>query len=239
MATFLLVHGAWHGAWCWAKVVPLLEARGHKAIAIDLPGHGEDRRPLGEMTLDAYGRKVVEAAETLSERPYVVGHSMGGGVISAAAEMNPDVIERLVYLTAFLPTDGKSMIDTSQDPTNELMPRVTQFAEDGQSVSIAPELLREAFYADCSDDDVAFARERLCLQSVAPLAAPIAASPDRYHRVPRDYIACTEDRAINYTLQQQMLADVPCERVATLDTSHSPFFSAPEALADVLAGFAG
>jgi len=239
MATFLLVHGAWHAAWCWAKLVPALEARGHRAVAIDLPGHGDNFLPLGEVTLDAYAREVVEVAEALPERPYVVGHSMGGAVISVAAEMKPEAFQRLIYLTAVLPFDGKNLIELLDDPTNELMPRVTQFAADGQSISIAPDLLGEAFYADCSDADIAFARERICPQALAPFVAPIMVSADRFGRVPRDYILCTQDRAISYVHQQKMLAAVPCEQVGAVDSSHSPFFSAPEALADVLAGFVG
>ena len=63
MANFLLIHGAWHGAWCWHKVIPAIEALGHQAIAIDLPSHGRDKTPVAEATLESYARKVADVAD--------------------------------------------------------------------------------------------------------------------------------------------------------------------------------
>ena len=239
MATFLLVHGAWHGAWCWKHLVAALEARGHQAFAIDLPGNGEDTLPLGEVTLENCGQRVVDAAAGLSERPILVGHSMGGGVISTAAELRPDVFQRLVYLTAFLPIDGKSLAEISEDPTNEVLPKTLVYNDDGISASINPEYLRKAFYEDCSEGDIAFAQANLCDQALAPFVTPLKISEARYGSVPRDFIACRQDEAITYALQQKMMAAVPCENVGTLDTSHSPFFSAPDVVAELLIDFAG
>ncbi len=78
MATYVLVHGAFHGAWCWTKLTPELEARGHRAVAFDLPGGGEDKTPIEQVTLDAYVERVVETVAQESERVILVGHSLGG-----------------------------------------------------------------------------------------------------------------------------------------------------------------
>jgi pimeloyl-ACP methyl ester carboxylesterase len=108
MANFLLIHGACHGGWCWERVAPLLEAAGHSVAAPDLPGHGDDATPMSELSLERYGAFVAELA--VSYGPVVlVGHSMAGAVISRAAEAVPDQIERLVYLTAYLPQSGESL----------------------------------------------------------------------------------------------------------------------------------
>ena len=102
MANFLLIHGACHGAGCWERVTPLLKAAGHSVVAPDLPGHGADTTRVSELSLKRYGEFVSELAA--SNGPVVlVGHSMAGAVISRAAEAVPDQIERLVYLTAYLP----------------------------------------------------------------------------------------------------------------------------------------
>jgi pimeloyl-ACP methyl ester carboxylesterase len=238
MATFLLVHGAWHGAWCWAKVIPMLEALGHKAVAIDLPGHGKDKTPLKDVTLDAYAARVADAAAALPERPIVVGHSMGGPVIAAAAELRPEAMKRLVFLCAFLPKNGDVMFSIAAGDAGSLVGVSLVPSEDGLSTSVNPAMLREGFYADCSDVDVELAKSLLNPQAVAPLATPIALSEARFGSIKRDYIVCEQDRAISAGHQREMLKAVPCERVAALDTSHSPFFSAPGKLADILGSLA-
>lgn len=238
MATFLLVHGAWHGAWCWSKLVPAIEARGHKAVAIDLPGHGQDKTPLKDVTLDAYAKCVADAAADLPERPIVVGHSMGGPVISAAAERAPEAMARLVFLCAFLPKNGDVVLALTASDPKSLVPGVLMPSADGVTTGANPSLLRDVFYADCSDADIERAKGLLTPQPLAPLAVPMALTPGRFGSVPRDYVICEQDRAISAGYQRDMLKTVPCERVAELETSHSPFFSAPEKLADVLNGFA-
>ena len=86
MTHFVLVHGAWHGAWCWEKVAPLLEARGHAVHAIDLPGHGDDPQPPGTVGWDDYMKRMGEALAACAEPPVLVGHSLGGAVITGAAD---------------------------------------------------------------------------------------------------------------------------------------------------------
>lgn len=89
MSTYVLVHGAWHGAWCWKYVIPILENEGHNVIALDLPGHGEDKTPIPEITFDAYAKRVCKILDEQSEPVVLVGHSMGGAVISQVAEYLP------------------------------------------------------------------------------------------------------------------------------------------------------
>jgi len=235
MAPFLLIHGAWHGGWCWDRLIPALAARGRRAIAIDLPGGGDDPTPLTEVTLEGYAKKVVEALETLDEPAILLGHSMGGISITEAAERAPERIAKLVYLCAFLPRDGESLLGLAaeNDPASTVMETI--FSEDGLSVTVGDATIRPAFYGDCSDEDVAFAKARLRPLAVQPAAAPVHATAARFGRVPRVYIECTEDRAIPIDRQRAMAAASPPTEVFTMNTSHSPFFSAPDALADILA----
>src|SRR5215831_3503077 len=101
MARFVLVHGAWPGAWCWREVTPRMAARGHEAVAIDLPGHGEDHAPPEAVTLQDYADRIIEAVRAKEDNPILVGHS-SGGFIGPAAEMAPDPIRALVYIAAHL-----------------------------------------------------------------------------------------------------------------------------------------
>ncbi|WP_439815619.1 alpha/beta fold hydrolase [Zavarzinia sp. CC-PAN008] len=237
MATFVLVHGAWHGGWCWYKVVPLLEALGHRVLAPDLPGHGikgQATRP----TLAEYRDSIVRLVEGEAEPVVLVGHSMGGIVISAVAEAVPDRIARLVYLCAFLVPAGQTLMEAAAGDAENLLPGHILPTEDGTAVQVAYEILKPAFYADCPDADIALARLLLVPQSAEPVNVPMAVTPDRFGRVPRAYVECTADKAIGITKQRSLHAALPCDRVVTLDTSHSPFFSAPDRLAHELAGLA-
>lgn len=234
MSTFLLIHGACHGAWCWSKVVPLLEAAGHRAIALDLPGHGEDRTPASQVTLETYANRVCEVVREQPEPVVLVGHSMAGVVITQTAELCPESIRSLAYVCAFLPANGESSVTlNSQDTESMLNPNTTAPLGDS-AVEFKKELAKEALYGKCSNQDVAFVLVHLSPQPAAPLVTPVQTTPARFGRVPRDYIECTEDRIITIMLQRKMRQQQPCRKVVTLDTDHSPFYSAPQALVNAL-----
>lgn len=228
MASFLLVHGAWHGAWCWTRVLPLLEAQGHRVLAIDLPGHGDDPTPHAEVTLDGYAARVCDAVKELPGQVHLVGHSMGGLVISEAAERCPEGIAQLVYLAAFLPIDGESLGDLAgSDRIQEaVLPSEAALTLDLTRV-------RDLFYHDCSREDLALAHERLGPQPLAPLSSPVELSESRFGDLPRHYLECTQDHTIEIDVQRDLHRRTPCE-VRTLECSHSPFFAMPEALAEQL-----
>ncbi len=235
MSTFVLIHGAWHGGWCWRKVVPLLEAKGHKAIAPDLPGHGDDKTPTASVTLISYADRICEIASAQAEPVILVGHSMGGVAITRAAEDCPAKIRALVYLCAFLPRNGDSLATwAAQNPGTLVTPSVLDIRPDGSSV-FKPGASREAFYAQCSDEDFAFAQSRLVPQADAPTTTAVQTTPERWGRIPRYYIECARDRAILLNLQRSMQKESPCRQTFSIDTDHSPFFSAPDQLADILA----
>ncbi len=235
MSTYVLVHGAWHGSWCWDRVVPLLEKQGHKAVAPDLPGHGADKSPISEVSLQAYADRVVDVLEAQSEPVVLVGHSMGGIVISHAAECCPDRVKTLVYLSAFLLRDGESLLQVAEDDTEALVLPNLVMTADQSSATVRDDAIKEAFYGDCSDEDTARAKSLLVPQAAAPFATPVHTTTENFGRVPRIYIECLHDRAISPSAQKRMYTALPCQRVVSMDTSHSPFFSAPEELVTHLA----
>lgn len=233
MATFLLIHGAWHGGWCWRKVIPLLEANGHTVVAPDLPGHGDDKTPTASVTLRKYADRTCEVAAKQSEPVILVGHSMGGVVITQAAENCPDRIRSLVYLCAFLPRNGDSLATwAALDPVTMVNPSTLDIRPDGSSV-FKPQSAREAFYLQCSAEDVAFAQARLVPQAGAPTTTPVVTTPERWGRIPRYYVECARDRALTPNVQRAMQKELPCRQTFSIDADHSPFFSAPEKLAGI------
>jgi pimeloyl-ACP methyl ester carboxylesterase len=230
MSKFVLVHGAWHGAWCWYKVVPLLERAGHEVIAMDLPSLGIDRTPISAVTLETWTDSVVAALDRGAEQSVLVGHSMGGIVISQAAERHPEKVKILVYISAFLLRDGESLLSlAAQDPGK--IPEISTLSSDGRSMNFNPHRARDVLYNDCSEDDIALATRLLPAQALAPLESPQRLSESRFGRVPRIYIQCLRDRAVPPALQFAMCASSPCARIIAMDSDHSPFLSHPQALA--------
>jgi pimeloyl-ACP methyl ester carboxylesterase len=231
MSTFVLVHGAYHGAWCWYKLRPELESRGHEVVTFDLPAHGIDETPCAEASMDGYVDRVCEALEEVDE-PVLVGHSMAGMLITAAAERVPSKIGTLVYLTAYLPGDGESMLDQRSEAS--LVTRHFEVDEE-RGVGWVPEAwLDEAFYADCSVEDRTLARSLVRPEPMAPISTPVGATEDRFGGVRRVYVGCTEDRAITRERQETMLEERGADLELTLSASHSPYLSMPAGTADAL-----
>lgn len=238
MTTFVLVHGSWHGAWCWHRVVPRLEVLGHRVLAPDLPGHGDDTTPAAKVTLKACAECVASVIRNAAEPVVLVGHSFGGIVISQTAEMIPGRISRLVYLTAFLPANGQSLSRLAAADSNNPVATSSILSADGQLISLDLGRVHELLYADCPESDIALARQRLCAEPVTPFVTPVAITAARAGSIPRTYIECLNDIAVPLWFQRQMQAAMPCEPVYSLATGHSPFFAAPAELAGLLANAA-
>ncbi len=231
MSTYILVHGAWHGSWCWEKVVPLLEQAGHQVEALDLPGHGQDKTPIREITLAAYTNRVCETLDAQAEPVILVGHSLGGIVITQAAEERPEKIQRLVYLTALLPQNGETARQLALTASDSLLlPHVLVNQEQGYQTFKEGAPLKHIFYGDCSQEDVARAISLLVPQPLAPGGTPVSITAERFGRVSRVYIECLLDRAIPPASQKRMYTATPCQSILSMQTSHSPFFSAPQQL---------
>jgi pimeloyl-ACP methyl ester carboxylesterase len=236
MARFLLIHGAWHGAWCWERVVPLLRAAGHEVIAPDLPAHGEDRTPWWRARLSGYARRACDAARPAG-RVVAVGHSMGGLVITEAAAQEPELFAGLVYLCAFAPLRGESLLSLGRSDAASRVPAAARWGLG--RVTIRPERASDAFYHGCAPADAAAATARLCPTPIPPLYQGVRAAPPP--GIPLAYVECSEDRAIPLALQRRMHRRFAMERVVTMEADHSPFLGAPEALAaqlDALAAIA-
>jgi pimeloyl-ACP methyl ester carboxylesterase len=231
--TFILVHGAWHGAWCWHKLVAHLEASGARVIAPDLPAMGADATPAENITLESWARFVADIAER-EPGCVLVGHSRAGVLISRAAELVPGSIARLVYLSAYLLRAGESVAAEARRDVGSLIAPNMIASRSGITCALRPGVLREAFYGACSDEDFAFAVARQSPEPLKPLATPLRISAQCFGSVPRAFIETARDRAVTLDAQRRMQTSLPCDPVFTLDTDHSSFLSQPEELARIL-----
>ncbi len=234
MKTFILIHGSWHSAWNWHKVMPLLEKQGHKAIAIDLPGMGRDKTPIAEVRMHSTVQKICDLIDSIDGKVILVGHSKNGIMISQAAEYRPGKIEKLIYLAAYLIPNGKTQREYSViDTEGVLKPFVTRY-EEINATALQSEIYKEGLYHDCDDTIVELAKVLLSHEPVESGAATLQLSDENYGSVPRFYIECTEDKAVTPFIQQKMYTEMPCKKIYHMQTSHSPFFSRPQQLVDIL-----
>jgi pimeloyl-ACP methyl ester carboxylesterase len=236
MATFLLVPGAFHPAWIWHHIVRLLEANGHNATALDLPGTGENMSvPDSAITLALWADYVADQVRRAGGDVVLAGHSRGGHVIGEAAERVPDALAGLIYVKAVVSPPGMTMLDAigrEPDPGFEV-------TGDGRMDKLPEEVATAMFYHRCPPGDVKEALARLYREPWTPAGTPSGVSWQRWGRVPRAFIECTDDQALDMDCQKRMQARAPCDPVITLDADHSPFFCAPEALADAMIACAG
>ncbi len=235
---FVLIHGGFHGAWCWSRTIPELETLGHEAIAIDIPGHGE--RMDEEATLVGRLDAVLAA---LQPGDVLVGHSGGGLEITRAADAAPELVSHVVYLAAALPLEGRLMQEalvfrddgskeTDYDVTGML--KHLRFDEDGSMAFADVEGARELFYHDCDEATACWAFEQLKPERAGDTATTPISVPRFWEAdLPRRFIVCLQDRA-----QPRWLADVTTRRLGveplSIDSSHSPFLSRPADLAQLL-----
>lgn len=233
MSHFILIHGSWHGAWCWHKVADRLRANGHTVDVPDLPCHGRKWGTHKDVTLHDYVRAVTDCIDAADGPVTVVAHSRGGIVGSSVAEARPAKVERTIYVAAYLVPNGKMAVDYAvQDGESLILPNIDIDAEEGWDM-LRSHIYRDALYADCDRDDVALCRLLLTPEPSAPTYTPLSLTDEAYGRVPRSYIVLTQDRAVSPALQRLMLSETECE-VMELEASHSAYFSKPDQLANLI-----
>ncbi|WP_033288807.1 alpha/beta fold hydrolase [Amycolatopsis jejuensis] len=236
MIDVVVVHGAWHSAGHFAALAAELAARGHRTLAVDLPGHGTrarfpasylardveslrtERSPLADLTLDEVAQDVVATLRRFPKPPVLVAHSMGGAVISRVAELAPESIARLVYVAAFIPTRGPAGAYLA-------LPEAKSALGDGLYLGDAAALgavridprstesgyqkeLHDAYFSDLDTPQFqALAATLTPDQPLSFLATPTGATAERWGGVPRTYLRTTRDRALPIALQDVMLRD--------------------------------
>jgi pimeloyl-ACP methyl ester carboxylesterase len=230
MTTFVLVHGAWHGGWCYRRLENLLRAQGHTVFAPTLTGLG-DRSHLfrGDLDLDDHVTDVLQVIhyEQLDDI-VLVGHSYGGTVISALADRVPDKIRTLVYLDAFVPEEGKCQMDYMPAELNDWCR--ASAAENNGGITPIP---AEAFHVNAADVDWV---NRLCVNH--PIAtfeqqAHFSGGIDRLsgHKV---YISASEFADGPFGQFYAKFTDDPSWKTYSVTSGHDIMIDAPDRLAEIL-----
>jgi pimeloyl-ACP methyl ester carboxylesterase len=233
MATFILVHGACQGGWCWEKIVPILESHGHKAYAPDLPGLGKDPTPPAHVTLADNVEKISRLLDKTEEPAVLVGHALGGVTISQTAEARRRKIKALVYVCGLLTPSGVASRELTAGDPDMLFRRSREVSSDGLTYSFARAQLPAMFYEDVSPEDRYRAMERLRPQPISISTTPVNLTDERFGSVQRWYIECVHDNAVSVSRQRAMVKKVPC-KVISMACGHTPFYSQPDELTEHL-----
>jgi thioesterase domain-containing protein len=224
--TYVLVHGAWGGAWCWRDVGAEFDRRDVAWRAVDLPSSRPGADPATGLGEDA---AAVEALTDDIGSCVLVAHSYGGAVVAEVAARLSD-LERCVFVAALIPALGESATDASRKV--RVRTRLDDAIEvDGDMTHLKPLEAGGALYNDCSPDVVTWAVDQLSTQTLASFRTERTSAKARAESI---YIRCTNDHAIDLQIQQLMSEE--CDFALDLASDHSPFLSQPIQLCDVILG---
>ena len=233
--TYVLVHGAWADESAWGFVRNALAVRANVEV-VNLPAHGIDLTPAGQVSLKDYVKTVTDAVNRHPGKVILVGHSMAGIVVSQVAENIPNKIDKLVYVSAYLPKSGEDLLSLSKKDAQSKVGGALEFTADGSAATIKKDMINEAVCADCPG----FMKEALVKYHKAEPAKPLGEKVTlgaKFNGVPKYYIHTTNDNAVGYALQQQMVKDNgTIKKTFLMNTSHLPFVVNPAEFISILTG---
>jgi pimeloyl-ACP methyl ester carboxylesterase len=268
----VLLHGFWHGSWCWAEVVAHLSAAGRSTVAVDMAGHGltarrpecarlippdaaalaTERSPLADITLDMAADRLLEQVSLIGNGAAVtvVAHSMGGVVLTRAAQRHPDVIAHVVYVAAFMPASDRpvshyySVPECEGEQLGRLL-RADPVQIGASRIAVASDVdrqrLRRVLYGDVDATTADAAMDLLSTDAPSNLVLERTTLTEQgWGSIRRTYVVCTADVAVPPPLQRLFIADADAAfpgkptRVVELPASHSPFLSMPQRLAETI-----
>ncbi len=233
----LLVHGSFHTGECWEKLIPQLGLRGHSASAVTLSGHRGNPKWPWLVSMETYGSDVIAAAEALGRKCILVGHSMGGMVISEAVERRPDLFESMIYISAFVPRFGKCSL-LKLEPVSPALRQGTKLSILNGTAMISPDIARQVFCNQCDPAVRERAVALLCPQPMRASMGAVMSSETGLGSVRKHYIECLDDEALPLKSQRAMQLHMSFESVVSINSDHSPFLCKPAALAELIAQIA-
>jgi pimeloyl-ACP methyl ester carboxylesterase len=230
MLNLVLIHGAWHGAWCWDKLVPYLN--NIDKINLIVPDYSHITRPTNGSFIDAYINYILSIVQEQkkSEQFVLVGHSLGGIIITKLWQQLRN-IQQLIYIAGFIPNSGMSLSDCAKEDTAVDISLCFKFVKN--CIAINTDNATEYFYNTCSKQDIEYALSKIIMQPIASFNEKIFYDVKLLRQQKLTYLACRHDRAVSFAYQKQMQKKVAAKMI-TLNSCHSPFLSMPQQLAKIL-----
>ncbi|MBB3452499.1 pimeloyl-ACP methyl ester carboxylesterase [Rhizobium sp. BK313] len=223
----LLVHGAWEQSDVWQAVTPMLKKDGYPVKVVTLPGRPNSPLAPNKVSLDLYRDTVVKAIGKPKQPVVLVGHSFAGFTISAAAEAEPKRIKTLVYVAAYLPKDGQSLLDLgNSDKDSKIGPHL-QIMKDKGIAAIEYNARANVFCLDCNATFRSAVPNLIVDEPLVPLVTPIHLTEAHFGKVDKVYVHTAKDQVVSPSLQAAMVEATPVRKELTLQTGHTPFLTDP------------
>lgn len=238
IASFVLVHAAWQGPYAWNSVQAQLLQAGFSVEVIQLPGHGTDFTEPQSLSMDSYISHVADAILAIGRKVILVGHSLAGMIISGVSEKIPELVDKLVYIAAYVPEDGQSAYAISLLDKQSLLEASLIVSEDQAEFDIRKDDITNIFCQDGSDDVKQLILENYRREPAAPFSDAVVLNTGRFGGVPKFYIETLQDHGIGNNLQKEMIRTAKIQHVFSLNTGHTPALSAPEDVVRILANIA-
>ena len=233
--TFVIVPGAWSAPYAWDNVKASLEKNGNKVVVVQLPGHGSDQTPPQNLTIDVYRDKVISTIDSVGGKVILVGHSLGGVIISEVAEKVPSQIEKLVYVAAFVPLTGQSLFDLASTDATSVLGANLRPSADNLTVDIVHDQIINGFIQDGTVAEQSLLLTNYRVEPFIPLTNKVTLTTANYGSVPKVYIKTLLDHAVTPTLQKRMLAATPAfTNIYQINTGHCPFLVKADSLSILL-----
>jgi pimeloyl-ACP methyl ester carboxylesterase len=232
--TYVLVHGAWQAPYAWQYVAAGLQKSGNKVVVVELPGHGTNQTAPQTLSLDVYRDKVLEAMANVEGKVILVGHSLGGMVISSVAEKAPSKVQKLVYIGAFLPVSGQSLLDLAQTDADSWLSKALVPSADQLTLDVIHDSVTDIFVQDGSANVKSLVLGNYRPEPAIPFTNKVALTDASYGSIQKAYIRTLQDHVISPGLQDRMIGAAGIGSVYSINSSHSPFLSKPDSVVTLL-----
>jgi pimeloyl-ACP methyl ester carboxylesterase len=232
--TYVLVHGAWQAPYVWTTVKEQLEKAGQKVVVVELPAHGDDYTSPANVSIDVYRDKVISAILSTKQKVILVGHSMGGVVITAVAEQIPDHIKKLVYIGAFLPANGQSLLDLADQDAQSLLGPSLIPSKDQLTLDVVHANITNIFCQDGTDAIKKLVLDNYRVEPAIPFTNKVTVTDANFGKVDKYYIHTLMDHAVGIDLQNRMADAAHITKIFSVNTGHSPFLTQPLEVTKIL-----
>lgn len=232
--TIVLVHGAWADASAWNLVKPGLQKKGYEVLTVNLPGHGKDSTAFNSIHLQNYADEVIKV---IGKRKNVilVGHSMAGMVISKVAETIPNQLKSLLFMAAYLPQNGDNLVKISSQDAGSYIGKNLVIDQQNTQIILKKEFVTKGFFADVPAEIAQnYLNKFKQNEPLLPFVYKISLSQKHFGKVNKAYVFCTEDQAISYPFQQQMVERTAVHHSYTLKAGHNPHISKPKDIVEII-----
>ena len=227
----VLVHGAFETSEVWGQVTKKLQNDGYDVKNVALPGRRGNPLAPGDVSLALYQKSISEAIASETRPVVLVGHSFGGFAISAEAEAEPTKIKTLVYVAAYIPKNGQSLLTLATADKDSKLGPILKIDKEGGHASVDPAAGSVVFANDAPANVQAMVAAGIVDEPLAPLATPVTLSAARFGKVDKVAIHTLRDEVVSPRLQTTMARTVSLRLTMTIDTGHTPFITKPDRLA--------